>query len=180
MAFTRVKPAGWAVNEILTSAQMNALDINTAFAVDGNAGGTYAPSTLIDMNGHDLFPAAQTDYTVLRRSFDVTLSAGVSSGLLFSIALGANDQEILIRSFIVAREATGTDRAAYGLAGGFKVTGGTLNNVGADDKFHEFEDDAGWNVLNTFSGNTLEVRGDADAANNTTFVGTVVLYRRLA
>ncbi len=34
MAFTRVKPAGWAVNEKLTSAQMNALDIDHAAAVD--------------------------------------------------------------------------------------------------------------------------------------------------
>lgn len=34
MAFTRVKPDGWAVNEELTSAQANALDIDHADAVD--------------------------------------------------------------------------------------------------------------------------------------------------
>ena len=34
MAFTRVKPDGWAVNEELTSAQANALDIDHANAVD--------------------------------------------------------------------------------------------------------------------------------------------------
>lgn len=33
--FTRAKPAGWAFGEILTSAQMNALDINAAQAADG-------------------------------------------------------------------------------------------------------------------------------------------------
>lgn len=41
MAFTRVKALGWAANEILTSAQMNALDINVSNAVDGSAAGSY-------------------------------------------------------------------------------------------------------------------------------------------
>lgn len=41
MAFTRVKPLGWALKEILTSAQANALDTNLANAVDGVGGGAY-------------------------------------------------------------------------------------------------------------------------------------------
>jgi hypothetical protein len=44
MTFTRVKALGWALYEELTSAQMNALDIDHANAVDGAAGGSYAAS----------------------------------------------------------------------------------------------------------------------------------------
>ena len=36
MSFTRVKPLGWAINEKLTSAQQNQLDIDHANAVDKN------------------------------------------------------------------------------------------------------------------------------------------------
>lgn len=39
--FTRVKPAGWALNEILTSAQMNALDIDHVSAVNGDGGSSH-------------------------------------------------------------------------------------------------------------------------------------------
>lgn len=41
MAFVRVNPAGWALNDPLTSAQQNQLDINVSKAVDGTLGGTY-------------------------------------------------------------------------------------------------------------------------------------------
>ena len=51
MSFTRVNPGGWAVNDPLTSAQMNQLDINVSQAVDGTAGGTFAPSATIQING---------------------------------------------------------------------------------------------------------------------------------
>lgn len=51
MAFSRVKAAGWAMFEVLTSAQMNQLDINMTKAVDGDGGGTYTPSAPIDIDG---------------------------------------------------------------------------------------------------------------------------------
>lgn len=40
--FTRVKPAGWALNEVLTSAQINQLDIDHAASVNGDGGGSWA------------------------------------------------------------------------------------------------------------------------------------------
>jgi hypothetical protein len=55
--FARVKIGGWAVNEVLTSAQMNGLDIDHANAIDGaggSAGTPYTPSTEIDINGAGL------------------------------------------------------------------------------------------------------------------------------
>jgi hypothetical protein len=51
MAFTRANPLGWALYEVLTSAQMNALDIDHANAIDGAAGGSYTPSGLITIDG---------------------------------------------------------------------------------------------------------------------------------
>jgi len=41
MAFSRVKVSGWAYGEILTSSQMNTLDIDHANALDAVNGGTY-------------------------------------------------------------------------------------------------------------------------------------------
>ncbi len=51
MSFSRVNSLGWALNEELTSAQMNALDLDHSRAVDGNAGGVYTPSSAIDFQG---------------------------------------------------------------------------------------------------------------------------------
>ena len=51
MAFSRVNPLGWALFEELTSAQMNLLDTYVSRAIDGTFGGTYNPSTPINING---------------------------------------------------------------------------------------------------------------------------------
>lgn len=51
MTLTRVKPADWSTGETLTSAQMNAIDVQLPYALDGNAGGTYAPSGQIIIGG---------------------------------------------------------------------------------------------------------------------------------
>jgi len=51
MTFSRVNPLGWALYEVLTSAQMNALDLNASRAIDGDQGGTYNPANPINING---------------------------------------------------------------------------------------------------------------------------------
>ncbi len=50
MAFSRIKPAGWAFGEILTSAHLNSLDTDHAKAIDGTGGGTYALATSLTLN----------------------------------------------------------------------------------------------------------------------------------
>ncbi len=52
MAFSRAKTSGWAFGEILTSAQMNSLDIDHTNAVDGAAGGNYALSGPLHFSGN--------------------------------------------------------------------------------------------------------------------------------
>ncbi len=44
MTFARANILGWALYEVLTSAQMNAVDLDHSRALDGFAGGAYAPS----------------------------------------------------------------------------------------------------------------------------------------
>lgn len=51
MSFTRVNPGGWGLFEVLTSSQMNQLDINASRAIDGFAGGTYNNSSPIVLQG---------------------------------------------------------------------------------------------------------------------------------
>ncbi len=50
MSFSRSNPLGWALYEVLTSAQMNALDIDHANAIDGADGGTYTPGSPLNIN----------------------------------------------------------------------------------------------------------------------------------
>lgn len=51
MTFTRAKPGGWQAGERLTSGQANHIDEQLAKAIDGNAGGSYAPSSPILIGG---------------------------------------------------------------------------------------------------------------------------------
>lgn len=51
MSFTRVNPLGWALFEELTSAQMNALDIDHANALDVVGGGAHVTSNPLTVGG---------------------------------------------------------------------------------------------------------------------------------
>lgn len=47
MAFNRANPAGWVKGELLTSTQINQIDVNQSLAVDGTGGGIYTPAAPI-------------------------------------------------------------------------------------------------------------------------------------
>lgn len=51
MTFSRVNPLGWALFELLTSAQMNELDTDVSNALDGADGGLYTPSDTLELDG---------------------------------------------------------------------------------------------------------------------------------
>lgn len=51
MTFVRANPPGWALFELLTSAQMNIIDSQIPFALDGQAGGSYTPTASIELDG---------------------------------------------------------------------------------------------------------------------------------
>ena len=60
MTISRVNVGGWAAYETLTSAQMNQLDINMTYALDGNAGGDYSPSSDLKVYGKILGESVAT------------------------------------------------------------------------------------------------------------------------
>jgi hypothetical protein len=70
MTIGRVKPANWAVDEKLTSAQMNSLDINVAKAVDRSSPGDTVSGPLTMSTAGRIIPSVQigantnTTYTV--------------------------------------------------------------------------------------------------------------------
>lgn len=79
MSFTRVKPLGWATNEKLTSAQMNALDEDHADAVDGVGGGTYTITAPLVIKGDNV--------TLCNDGADVcTIGAGGTNTLIVNAA----------------------------------------------------------------------------------------------
>jgi len=51
VSFTRVNPLGWALFEELTSAQMNALDIDHANALDAVGGGAHVTANPLSVSG---------------------------------------------------------------------------------------------------------------------------------
>lgn len=51
MTFVRANPPGWALFELLLSSQMNTIDSQMPFALDGRDGGTYVPSAAVVLDG---------------------------------------------------------------------------------------------------------------------------------
>lgn len=51
MTFVRANPPGWALFELLLSSQMNTIDSQMPFALDGQGGGTYSPTAGINLIG---------------------------------------------------------------------------------------------------------------------------------
>lgn len=62
MSFSRANPLGWALYEVLTSAQMNALDIDHSNAIDGAGGGSYSPSSPLVIDNVDQLEMSATNY----------------------------------------------------------------------------------------------------------------------
>lgn len=85
MSFTRANPVGWAINEVLTSAQMNQVDLNQSRALDGNAGGSYSPSADLDFPGANNIRWGATRWPKLTSR---TVSRVQPLALFFSTAVG--------------------------------------------------------------------------------------------
>lgn len=51
MTLAPAKPGGWSLNEILTSAQLNALQAEVVKAIDGASGGSYTPAAPLSLDG---------------------------------------------------------------------------------------------------------------------------------
>lgn len=85
MSFTRAKPAGWIAGDEITAAQINQIDINQSRAVDGFAGGSYAPTAALTW-AHQLIVNVTT---VVPANADAIQSVGKGSGYGLSSTGGA-------------------------------------------------------------------------------------------
>lgn len=103
MAFTRVNPAGWAVSDKLTSAQINTLDTDHAGALDKRSGQTDTLLSSVTVSG-----AGQ-------------ITANSSAAILSSVANGITSNVV---GGIQAAVAAGIQSTA---AGGIQLAGGTLD-----------------------------------------------------
>jgi hypothetical protein len=139
MTFSRSNPLGWAFGETLTSAQMNTVDINTARAVDGFAGGTYNPSALLTWNAKMEIDASAGPGTNVE-GIEVTgkgsgdgilVNSGGASSVGVNATGGANTEGLLGtggsgNGIGVIGRGTGTSTGVYGQGGetdGIGVTG---------------------------------------------------------
>lgn len=101
MSFARVKPGGWALNEKLTSAQQNLLDIDHANALDKTgdtigAGDVIGVDGQININSGGAFAALSGSSITLGAGSNVQLSPGpggqltVGGNTTMTVAVGSN------------------------------------------------------------------------------------------
>ena len=105
MTISRVKPANWAVNEKLTSAQMNAVDTNSTYALDKRNGQTDTLSSAVTVafgsslafaNGSTLSTVAGVTASINSNiSFGATASFGVFSTASFSGVVNFNTSSVV-------------------------------------------------------------------------------------
>lgn len=125
MTFTRANVAGWALYEVLTSAQMNLVDIQTSRATDGYAGGTYNPSASLTWNNALIVSsvaAAGANVTGLTVTGKGT-SAGVSSTGGATNGIGVVGTGGATNGDGVNGIGTGAGSGVHGLGGGTSGVG---------------------------------------------------------
>lgn len=91
------------------------------------------------------------------------------------------DRTVLVQAFIVARRTGGTagtvgDSAFYVLTGAYKNISGVLTGIGAPDLVGG-EDQVGWNVGFTTSGQDVVITVLGDTGNDVTWEGTMSTYQ---
>lgn len=131
MTFARANALGWADYETLTATQANTIDINISRAVDGYAGGVYAPSSTLEWREGVIIDASYSA-AGSRRALDAT-GKGTGEGGYFTSGVGAayavqaladsssNAGGIFAKSYgtgvaMWADSSSGTNPAVYGLA----------------------------------------------------------------
>lgn len=132
MTFQRVQILGWALFEVLTSPQMNQLDIDHTNALDGAGGGVYVPTATIQLELPDdsgvgspltVFGAKSTTSTGtygLRAGGGAGVTPG--SGVLGQGAVNGAVADPLVQGVGVIGQGT-TGNGSAGIVGGYGVVG---------------------------------------------------------
>ncbi len=182
MTFARVNTLGWALFEELTSAQMNALDIDHSNAVDGLNGGAYGLLSALSFTGAPVsivspFQAPGAGlFNIRNYGADLTGVADSTTAIQDAIAaaFAAGGGDVIVppgiykRSIITLR--SGVNLRGYGNASILRFTGGGATN--------------GLVFIDNLQGPACEVSDiqfDADAANTGTSVvnnsGRRIIFR---
>jgi len=85
MAFTRINPGGWAANAQLTSAQINALDIDHANSLDKTVAGD-------TINGPIIFAGGGTGQ--ITANLTATVRGGIAGGISARVAAGIQSDAV--------------------------------------------------------------------------------------
>jgi|GEM_PF-4183403 len=108
MSFSRARPIGWTPNDPLASAEINAIDIDHANAVDGDAGGTYGADLTWDgahtftqsptLAGTTVWPAFGATRTIWRRipAAIITASGGSPSSACGSVQFNSAGNDLAL------------------------------------------------------------------------------------
>ncbi len=183
MTFARGNALDWGFNEKLTSAQMNATDAQWPDALDGAAGGVYAPSSVIQIGGLGIGITGPADFTGV-----FTLFTGIVESTL--TINGGSSAEIDFTSGSTLRIGSGATVLVES-AGNLNVAnGGTIDVLGSGTFKGEAASIATWAGAWTFSnassvsflngagigGGAFTVTSPATAAFDVTtdFTGTLV------
>ena len=93
MSFTRVKPAGWGIQDTLTSSEANALDIDHANAVDKSASGDTV-SGILQMSGKgrivptfEVGADADTTYVLTDGISEVRIPSTLSAARIYTFSV---------------------------------------------------------------------------------------------
>lgn len=147
MTISRVKPANWAVNERLTSAQMNTLDTSLATALDKtSAGDTLAGAITLNTAGRfipSVTIGANADTTYNVGSFtELRVTSAVVANRIYTLGatgVATNDTLLLWCEPTFVNEITVRDQAAATL-----ITLGNLST--SDGQWAEFIYIGGWRI----------------------------------
>ena len=133
MAFSRANGGGWGANAEVTTTQVNTIDSDLSKAVDGAAGGSYAPTVALTVAGQGLqmtlgtapstwMQFAEGTRSITRSFASQPVSSSTGAGLGASGFIGGNGAGgIFIRLLDVPNNATVVSLKLY-----FKIVTGHL------------------------------------------------------
>jgi hypothetical protein len=95
MTFTRARPAGWTDGvDAITAPQLNQIDVNISRALDGYAGGSYAPNGLITLDGSAGVNVATANTLTVQGQLNMSGTQTQTGGLIL-LSRGQISQRIL-------------------------------------------------------------------------------------
>jgi hypothetical protein len=174
------RPGGWAFGELLTSAQVEALDASQARGVDGTGGGTYTPSVKIIINGQGLQVNSLTVTGTLSLLGNTTIGNAPSDALsvlatsTFSAPVTLNDALTANDTVDFFADATVHTSALFTVGGSSSIGNDSSKNltVGATSTFNApitaNDNVEVWGDLTCHSATTTNLAGDVTIGLNST------------